>query len=115
MPGQNVVRGDKVIVLAMRQRADHGILVGPVGERGRCSQTCKPGTLVAMGLNSPRISGGASGFRSNVSRWLAPPVRKTMMTDFGLFPGRALGALGEQGRKTEAEQAGAADLKQLRR
>jgi hypothetical protein len=34
---------------------------------GRCSQTRMPGTLLAMGLNSPRISSGASGFMSKVS------------------------------------------------
>ena len=35
--------------------------------RGRCSQICRPGRLVGIGLNSPRISEGASIFRSNVS------------------------------------------------
>src|SRR5947208_2914098 len=34
---------------------------------GKCSQTCTPGTSVAMGENSPRISAGASGFMSKVS------------------------------------------------
>ena len=52
---------------------------GAAGVR-RCD---RPGTFGAMGLNSPRTSGGASGFMSKVSRWLAAPVRKTMMTDFG--------------------------------
>ena len=35
--------------------------------RGKTSQISTPGTLVAIGLNSPRISAGASGLRSNVS------------------------------------------------
>jgi len=34
----------------------------------------KPGTLVGMGLNSPRISLGASGFMSKVSRCDGPPL-----------------------------------------
>jgi hypothetical protein len=34
---------------------------------GRCSLMCRPGSEVAMGRNSPRISVGASGFRSNMS------------------------------------------------
>ena len=40
-----------------------------------------PGTFVAIGLNSPRIPSGASGFMSNESRWLNPPVKNTRMTD----------------------------------
>ena len=46
--------------------------------RGRCSQIWIPGTFVAMGRNSPRNSGGASGFKSNVSSWLGPPKRNTI-------------------------------------
>ena len=34
-----------------------------------------PGTLVLIGLNSPRYSTGASGFRSYMSMWLGPPFR----------------------------------------
>src|SRR5271163_2520667 len=43
-----------------------------------------PGTAVAIGLNSPRISAGESGFISRESRWLKPPVRLTRRTDFTL-------------------------------
>ena len=50
--------------------------------RGRCSQIETPGTFVAIGLNSPRIASGASGFMSNVSMWLGAPVRKTRIIDF---------------------------------
>ena len=35
--------------------------------RGKCSQISMPGTLVLIGWNSPRISAGASIFRSNMS------------------------------------------------
>ena len=52
---------------------------------GRCSDASRPGVFVWMCLYSPRISGGASGFGSNVSMWLAAPVRKTISTDFGLL------------------------------
>src|SRR4051794_11578267 len=41
-----------------------------------------PGTLVLMGRNSPRNSAGASGFMSYMSRWLGPPPRQIMITDF---------------------------------
>ena len=34
---------------------------------GKCSPMSMPGTTVEMGWNSPRISAGASGFRSHVS------------------------------------------------
>src|SRR4029450_3170658 len=37
------------------------------------------GTLVAIGRNSPRISAGASGFGSHMSRCDGPPFRKMMM------------------------------------
>src|SRR5713101_946300 len=40
-----------------------------------------PGTLVLMGLNSPRILEGASGLGSQMSMWLGPPCRNSMMTD----------------------------------
>src|SRR5204863_3086873 len=50
---------------------------------GMCSQMAKPGTLVEIGLNSPRISSAASGFMSYRSMWLGPPGRYTKMTDLG--------------------------------
>ncbi len=46
---------------------------------GKCSQYWSPGTLVAIGLNSPRIASGAFGFMSQVSSWLGPPLRNTRM------------------------------------
>ena len=46
---------------------------------GRCSQICRPGTAVGMGLNSPRNSAGASGLGSQVSCWAGPPhMNRTM-------------------------------------
>src|SRR5262249_27363019 len=48
----------------------------------KCSQLWMPGTAVAIGLNCPRISAGASDFMSNVSMWLAAPGKKTMTADF---------------------------------
>src|SRR5436305_707232 len=45
------------------------------------SLTWMPSTLVLMGLNSPRMLEGASGLGSQMSMWLGPPCRKSMMTD----------------------------------
>ncbi len=42
-----------------------------------CSLNWRPGKLVSIGRNSPRISAGASGFMSHMSRWLGPPLRNT--------------------------------------
>src|SRR5579864_3139964 len=57
---------------------------------GRCSQICIPGTLVEIGLNSPRISLGASGFRSNVSKWPHPPLCHSRMQEISrLAPARS--------------------------
>ena len=43
-----------------------------------------PGTDVRIAENGPRTSFGASGFRSNVSRWLGPPSSQMRMQDFAL-------------------------------
>ena len=43
--------------------------------RGKCSQMSMPGTFVLIGLNSPRMSTGASGFKSHMSWWGGPPGR----------------------------------------
>src|SRR5262245_30722718 len=47
---------------------------------GKSSQISMPGTLVAMGVNSPRTSAGASGLRSHMSMCGGPPGRYTLMT-----------------------------------
>src|SRR5262249_52753393 len=49
--------------------------------RGMCSQISKPGTLVGIGLNSPRNPAGALGLRSYMSMCDGPPFRLIMMTD----------------------------------
>src|SRR5262245_6236689 len=56
-----------------------------------------PGTWVDIGLNSPRISAGALGFRSNVSSWEGPPQAKMRMHDFGRAFGLALSAASSWG------------------
>ena len=45
-------------------------------ESGRSSLNCRPGTLVAIGRNGPRISIGAAGLGSKVSCCGGPPERK---------------------------------------
>src|SRR5262245_48886422 len=50
-------------------------------ERGKCSLIRIPLTLVSMGRNVPRISSGASGFRSHMSRCEGPPERKSRITE----------------------------------
>ena len=82
-----------------------------------------PGTLVLIGLNSPRIFEGASGFGSQMSMWLGPPCRKMKMTDLALpQPLRCLLGSGWSLRRRlqpqhvgqrEAEDARAADAKEF--
>ena len=61
--------------------ADDGALVH-AGRRscGKTSPIWMPGTLVAIGLNSPRISTGASVLMSHMSWCGGPPPRKMLMT-----------------------------------
>src|SRR5688572_21817269 len=60
---------------------------------GRCSQMRICGAEVAIGLNSPRYSTGASGFMSHMSMWEEPPQRKKRMVDFaGFFRGGGIAA-----------------------
>src|ERR1035438_8447008 len=47
---------------------------------GMCSPMNVPGMLVLMGLNSPRMLAGASGFGSQISICEGPPCRKIMIT-----------------------------------
>src|SRR5262245_51930090 len=58
---------------------------------GKSSQISIPRTFVRIGWNGPRTSLGASGLRSNVSRWLGPPSSQSRMHDFAL-PGDLPGA-----------------------
>ena len=54
---------------------------------GSSSVISMPGTLVRIGWNGPRYSAGASGFRSNRSRWLGPPLAQNRMTENSLSTG----------------------------
>ena len=47
---------------------------------GKTSQIWMPATLVGIGLNSPRISTGASVLMSHMSWWGGPPPRKMLIT-----------------------------------
>src|SRR4051812_35734032 len=58
-----------------------------VAWRGRISESCRPGTLLATGLNGPRISAGAPGFMSHRSMLLGAPRLKIMMQARSSFPG----------------------------
>ena len=49
--------------------------------RGISSLIRTPGTLVSTGRKVPRISAGASGFRSHISRCDGPPERNKTITD----------------------------------
>src|SRR5436305_14266609 len=58
---------------------DHlSIIRALIGSR---SQIWIPGTLVGIAPNSPRYSIGASGFGSQVSCWLGPPLIQRIITD----------------------------------
>ena len=59
--------------------------------RGNSSQTSMPGTLVLIGMNSPRYSLGASGFMSYISMCGGPPGSQTKITEVSLpdTPGAA--------------------------
>src|SRR5437588_415796 len=48
---------------------------------GIVSLTSMPATFVLIGLNSPRTLDGALGLGSQISIWLGPPCRNSMMTD----------------------------------
>ena len=50
--------------------------------RGKCSQICSPGTVVGIGLNSPRYWSGDSGFKSHVSCCAGPPHMNNTMHAF---------------------------------
>src|SRR5438552_9806272 len=53
---------------------------------GSNSQKRNPEVFVAMVWKGPRYSDGAPGLGSQVSRWLAPPCRKTTIIAFRLVP-----------------------------
>jgi hypothetical protein len=79
--------------------------------RGKSSQIWMPGTFVLMGRNSPRISDGALGFRSNMSRCEG---RRQEDVDDGLMGGAGLGLgfEGEEAGERQAARGHAADLQE---
>ena len=81
--------------------------------RGSSSQISMPGTLVAIGLNSPRISAGASGLRSNMSWCGGPPGRKTMMTALCELRIPACASAARSCGKRQPAQRQAADLQEV--
>ena len=85
LAGEDVVRGDEVVVLAVRQRAHDGELVGARRQLREVLAREQAGRLRLDRLVLAANLGGASGLGSHVSRWLAAPVRKTMMSDFGFL------------------------------
>ena len=107
-------------VLRVRHRPDDRQLVGPRAPgRAGARRSGRPATFVSIGLNSPRMPSGASGFMSNVSRWLSPPVRKTRIIDFargapGSRPPRpACARRRQQARQPQAEEPREPDLEEL--
>ena len=63
-----------------RSRANRSARAGQA--RAAARRPACPGTAVAIGSNGPRYSSGASGFMSNVSRWLGPPQSQSTITLF---------------------------------
>ena len=79
---------------------------------GRCSQIRIPGTAVSIGLNSPRIFSGASGFMSNESCCPRPPLRRITITDRArpvVAPAR-LASRRQQARQPHSQKARIAHL-----
>jgi len=67
----------------LRISANLSAIFASVGSRSLISI---PGDVLSEWLeNGPRISAGASGFRSNVSRWLGPPLAQKRMTEKSLL------------------------------
>ncbi len=83
-----VVAGATTVVA---QRIDDRQMVRLPGGVGRCSQRRTPGAEVAIGLNSPRYSTGASGFMSQVSMCDAPPLSQMRMVDCAGWRRRSTG------------------------
>ena len=84
--GEQHVRGVLVARQTVRHRPDDGKLVRARRQLRQVLADLDARRPVAIGWKLPRTSAGASGFRSNVSRWLGAPVRKIRMTDFALPP-----------------------------
>ena len=76
-------RGRRVAPTTERMTAHLSIAAASCG---KTSQIWMPGTLVAIGLNSPRISAGASVLMSHMSWCGGPPPRKMLMTALWRVP-----------------------------
>src|SRR5262249_9159561 len=74
-----------------------------------------PGTSVAMGLKSPRISAGASGFRSKVPSCDGPPPMNSKMHDLALPPGERVVAAAARCRNNSGKARPAAPKPPTRR
>src|SRR5256885_81606 len=66
----------------LRTSATWSAIFASVGSRWLISIR---GTWVRIGRSGPRISAGASGFRSKVSRWLGPPLAQKRTTEKSLL------------------------------
>ena len=73
--GERVVDHRRVVVVVMADRPHDRVLVSQPGEPRQVFADLSPGTLVAIGRKAPRISAGASGLRSHMSRCGGPPSR----------------------------------------
>ena len=80
---------------------------------GKTSLIWRPGTDVAIGLNSPRTSAGAAGLGSNVSMCEGPPASQIRMQFRALAAGRD--AIGRQGAQPEPVVQAQAQETQRRR
>src|SRR4051794_7146442 len=78
---------------------------------GKTEPKRMPGKLVGIGPNSPRISGGASGFGSQVECCGGPPIRNRTTQFFALAVelGLAWTRASEQLRERESEGRETAD------
>lgn len=77
---------------------------------GNSSQICMPGTLVLIGLNSPRISVGASGFRSHISKCEGPPGQVDIDNGVVRTPRAGLGFVLQNLIERQPSHRGSADL-----
>ena len=79
---QHDVVAGRMIVRAVRERPDQRPQMAPLRPGGADARRSRfPESSWRSGRNSPRISAGASGFRSKLSSCDNPPERKIKMTE----------------------------------
>ena len=66
---------------AIRYRTNNGSLSATLAVIGKCSLILISGAAVRIGKKGLRYSEGASGFKSHISTWEAPPQRKNKIVD----------------------------------